>query len=217
VSYSIILVVGVLHAFMNARYQDPVREQFVSEDPAIVGLNPSAGLTGDPNTATVDTFLNSNGQTSFAYLNDPQELNNYSYGRDNPLRYTDPTGKEYIGYNAAFTVPFYGVPVGLTGGVFAIPNGYLPYIGVTTSVRPDLSWSITYSKNDASPGFAAGASELLPAGNSFVGPGGQVGFAQDQNGNYEPFGEYGIGKPGLPSASIYYAFNAASLARLINS
>ena len=39
---------------MNARYQDPVRGQFISEDPAVVGLNPSTGLTGDPNTATVD-------------------------------------------------------------------------------------------------------------------------------------------------------------------
>jgi hypothetical protein len=147
---------------MNARYQDPVRGQFISEDPAVIGLNQSTGLSGDPNTVTVDAFSNGSGQTSSAYLNDPQALNNYSYGRDNPLRYTDPTGNDYTDYNAAFTVPFYGVPVGLTGGVFATPNGYLPYIGVTTSVRPDLSWSITYSKNDASPGFAAGASEFCP-------------------------------------------------------
>ena len=105
----------------------------------------------------------------------------------------------------------------MTGGVFVTSTGYLLYLAVTTSARPDWSWSITHSKNDASPGFAIGASEFLPVGNSFIGPGGQVGYAQGPNGDYEAFGEYGIGKPGLPSASIYYAFNAANLARRINS
>jgi hypothetical protein len=122
-------VAGVLHAFMNARYQDPVRGQFITEDPAIVGIGPSTALTGNPNTATIDAFLNSDGQTSSAYLNDPQALNFYSYGRDNPLRYTDPTGKDYIDYNAAFTVPVYDVPVGLTAGVFVTPTGNLPLCG----------------------------------------------------------------------------------------
>ena len=28
---------GVLHAFMNARYLDPVRGQFITEDPLVVG------------------------------------------------------------------------------------------------------------------------------------------------------------------------------------
>jgi hypothetical protein len=87
---------------MNARYQDPVRGQFINEDPAIVGLPPSTGLTEDPNTATVDAFLNESDQTSSAYLNDPQTLNFYSYGRDNPLRYTDPTGQTSV-ENAAIS------------------------------------------------------------------------------------------------------------------
>jgi hypothetical protein len=70
--------------------------QFINEDPALVGLNPSSGLTGDANTPTVDAFLTSNGQASSAYLNDPQELNLYSYGRDNPLKYTDPSGRQFV-------------------------------------------------------------------------------------------------------------------------
>src|SRR6516165_554750 len=98
---------------MNARYQDPVRGQFINEDPAIVGLNPNSGLSGDPNTATVDAFLNSNGQSSSAYINDPQALNYYSYGRDNPLRYTDPSGKWYISLYGSVT---YG-PFDVTGGL----------------------------------------------------------------------------------------------------
>jgi RHS repeat-associated protein len=58
---------------MNARYQDPVRGQFISEDPIL--LTPSSG------------------QALNALLEDPQKMNFYSYVEDNPLRYTDPTGR----------------------------------------------------------------------------------------------------------------------------
>jgi hypothetical protein len=61
---------------MNARYQDPIRGQFISEDPAFLAV--------------------SNGD-----LNDPQQLNAYSYGRNNPIRYTDPTGKLTAAQSAA--------------------------------------------------------------------------------------------------------------------
>jgi hypothetical protein len=118
---------------MNARYQDPVRGQFVSEDPAVVGLNPNSGLTSDPNTATVAAFLNGAGQTSSAYLDDPQALNFYSYRRDNPLRYTDPSGKCmedgcYIELASIGAVS--GAVVGLAGqGVEALESGHLSSFG----------------------------------------------------------------------------------------
>jgi hypothetical protein len=111
-------VAGVLHAFMNARYQDPVRGQFISEDPAIVDLNPNTGLAGAPNTATVDAFLNGSGQTSSAYLNDPQALNLYSYGRDNPLAHTDPTGRLTIDLSYNF-VRELGANLGVGGAAGA--------------------------------------------------------------------------------------------------
>jgi hypothetical protein len=203
---------------MDARYEGPNLSRFLSEDPNFIQdsgpENWQNTESAEPQYAELNGFVRS---SNSVYLASPQNLNPYTYVDDNPLKYTDPTGKDYTDYNAAFTVPVYGVPVGLTGGIFVISNGYLPYIGVITSVRPDLSWSVTNSKNNASPGFSVAASEFLPVGNSFVGPGGQAGYAQDQNGDYEPFGEYGVGKPGLPSASIYYAFTATSLARLINS
>jgi RHS repeat-associated protein len=63
---------------MNARYQDPVRGQFISEDPLVNGLSSGAKL-----------------------LMDPQQLNFYSYGRDNPVRYTDPSGDYTAAQNAA--------------------------------------------------------------------------------------------------------------------
>jgi len=70
--------------YMNARYQDPVRGQFLNEDPAVVGLNPATALVGNMNTATVDAFLNSVNHTSAAYLDDPQALNLYTMDEITP-------------------------------------------------------------------------------------------------------------------------------------
>lgn len=57
---------------MNARYQDPVRGQFISEDPALAML--------------------SSGQELTELLKDPQKRNFYSYSQDNPITRVDPSG-----------------------------------------------------------------------------------------------------------------------------
>lgn len=54
--------------YMRARYYDPSRGQFVSQDSAF--------------WEEVERLLE-----------DPQQLNSYSYARNNPLRYTDPDGR----------------------------------------------------------------------------------------------------------------------------
>jgi peptidoglycan LD-endopeptidase CwlK len=58
---------GVVHALLNARYYDPARGQFLSEDPVFW----------------------SNRQNLF----DPQSLNGYSYANDNPITKKDPDGQ----------------------------------------------------------------------------------------------------------------------------
>jgi len=55
--------------YAQARYQDPTRGQFLSEDPI---------------------FLNDPKQQN---LTDPQSLNSYSYANDNPIGKSDPNGK----------------------------------------------------------------------------------------------------------------------------
>ncbi len=55
--------------YLNARYQDSARGQFLSEDPVFLG---------DPKSQI---------------LEDPQSLNSYSYAEDNPITKKDPTGK----------------------------------------------------------------------------------------------------------------------------
>jgi len=66
--------------YMNARYQDGNIGRFLSQDPAfqVVGspeLRQKTNLELDQ------------------YLSDPQNMNSYSYVRNNPLKHVDPTGE----------------------------------------------------------------------------------------------------------------------------
>ena len=55
-------------SYLNARYYDAARGQFLSEDPAQYSMLPQI-------------------------MGDPQQLNFYSYSRSNPLKYVDTTGE----------------------------------------------------------------------------------------------------------------------------
>ena len=57
--------------YLQARYQSPTRAQFISEDPIFLG------------TPSQQTLTN------------PQTLNSYSYGIDNPVTLADPTGRGF--------------------------------------------------------------------------------------------------------------------------
>ena len=59
---------SVVRALMQARHQNSSRGQFISEDPVFLG---------DPKQQV---------------LTDPQSLNSYSYGNDNPISNKDPNG-----------------------------------------------------------------------------------------------------------------------------
>jgi len=59
---------------------DPSRGQFLSQDPTFLAL-------GSPNQLKQ---LSQQDQQTF--LSDPQQLNSYSYGRDNPITRKDPNG-----------------------------------------------------------------------------------------------------------------------------
>ncbi len=66
--------------YLNARYYDGSRGQFLSEDPVFLSL-------GNPNQ--VGQLLD---QSQYQLLADPQQLNAYSYSRDNPTTTSDPQG-----------------------------------------------------------------------------------------------------------------------------
>jgi RHS repeat-associated protein len=79
--------------YMQARYQDPSRGQFLSQDPMYLALG------------STSSTLN--------ILPDPQQLNAYSYGRDNPIVESDPSGKD----SATLLVPLIPAGIGFTYGL----------------------------------------------------------------------------------------------------
>jgi RHS repeat-associated protein len=70
--------------YLNARYYNPSQGQFISQDPVSQQLG---------NPAQIASLVDESQQT---LLMDPQALNLYSYGEDNPLSNSDPAGKAII-------------------------------------------------------------------------------------------------------------------------
>ena len=83
--------------YLNARYYDPSRGQFISQDSTFL-------WTGDPNQVKQVT-----GREQRELLADPQLANAYSYGRGNPITQKDPNGN----IAGAAAIPFLAPEVGL--------------------------------------------------------------------------------------------------------
>jgi RHS repeat-associated protein len=66
--------------YLNARYYSSDRGQFISQDPSFLSV-------GDPNQVKQVT-----GRDQQTFLADPQLVNSYNYGRDNPISFKDPQG-----------------------------------------------------------------------------------------------------------------------------
>jgi RHS repeat-associated protein len=82
-------------SYLNARYYDGGRGQFLSEDPSFLTI-------ADPNKLKQVT-----GQQQRSLLADPQQQNSYNYGRDNPVGNKDPSGN---GPEIALVAPFIAAP-----------------------------------------------------------------------------------------------------------
>ena len=68
-------------SYLNARYYSPSQGQFLSEDSMSMAVGDEAQVQ------------QISGQSQQMLLTDPQSLNFYSYGRDNPNTNSDPNGK----------------------------------------------------------------------------------------------------------------------------
>jgi RHS repeat-associated protein len=84
-------------SYLNARYYEGSRGQFLSEDPAFLAI-------GNPGQLQQ---LSQPDQQRF--LADPQQINSYSYGRDNPITYKDPQGLWALRFGIAGTIPLWGL------------------------------------------------------------------------------------------------------------
>jgi len=123
---------------------------------------------------------------------------------NNPIRFIDPLGLEYLDLNVSFGFPFL---LGFTGGIMWNKEGISPYIGGGI-MNPGLGASLTWSPNDISPGVSVGVQVAL----ILAGQGGYA-FGKDcAPGSF--FGEIGMGGsfPFLFSGSFtgYYVFGPYS-------
>jgi len=84
-------------SYLNARYYDNSRGQFLSEDPSFLAVG-DLGLI---------KRVAGNDQRSF--LADPQLANSYSYGRNNPITQKDPSGNNPFILGGAVLGDFYGI------------------------------------------------------------------------------------------------------------
>jgi RHS repeat-associated protein len=66
--------------YLNARYYNGAIGKFISQDPVFRAIGNEAEIQ------------EKTGFNMSALLSDPQQLNSYSYARNNPIRYSDPTG-----------------------------------------------------------------------------------------------------------------------------
>jgi RHS repeat-associated protein len=79
-------------SYLNARYFNSGRGQFITEDPTFLAL-------GTPNQ------LQQLSQDQLTLISDPQQLNSYSYGRNNPVTNEDPQGLWAFQFGIAGTIP----------------------------------------------------------------------------------------------------------------
>ena len=84
-------------SYLNARYYQGSRGQFMSQDPVFLLMGDRKGMKEMAQ------------QELGAILADPQVLNSYNYARNNPIVFKDSSGKWYVDIGATFTAgPFTG-------------------------------------------------------------------------------------------------------------
>ncbi len=144
-------------SYLNARYYDSSRGQFLTEDPVFLSV-------GNPNQVQQLT-----GENTRTYLSDPQQFNSYSYGKDNPIKNMDPSGNGLLQGTVSF-----GWWLG--GGTFSsdIDTSRLGWqIELGPSIGPSLGgrFSGSYDPNGsldlAGPYFQVSAGATLGVGANY--------------------------------------------------
>jgi RHS repeat-associated protein len=154
-------------SYLNARYYDGSRGQFLSQDPVFLG--------------------NPKGQT----LRDPQSLNTYSYSGDNPITKSDPSGK-YWDISLSGTCSCFGPEL---PGPSAAVGVRIDSHGVVGYASPGAGWgyggkpvTVSYTPGDIPRDQSSGTNVGADAG--------VFGWSSNiqQNGSIDtPTTNYGVG------------------------
>ena len=115
-------------SYLNARYYDGVKAKFLSQDPSFLAI-------GDLRQVKELT-----GQELQNYLADPQQLNSYSYARNNPIRYVDANGRAT--YEVGFNISI--LALGFGGGVRLEPGVGWQYFSDFPSAGASFGGSVKY-------------------------------------------------------------------------
>jgi RHS repeat-associated protein len=95
-------------SYLNARYFSSRQGQFITQDPVFLAL-------GNPNQ-----LKQVSQQDQQQFLSDPQQLNSYSYGDDNPITRKDPDGRD--AFRSAVEFSHLGITALETGSFVLFPN-----------------------------------------------------------------------------------------------
>jgi RHS repeat-associated protein len=152
---------GIVHALLQARYQDPQRGQFISQDPTFLAL-------GNP-----DQLKQFSQQDQQTFLSDPQQLNSYSYARNNPISRKDPNGRSALTGGFDFSAWNFTGSAGLNFDQYGIDYyyGWGIAAGVHTGANAGITTdNLSHTYSLSSSGFAA-------AGDFY---GGEVSYGMTQ-------------------------------------
>ena len=162
--------------YYNARYYDPQIGRFISADTVVqwsTGVDVvSYALTVNAITTELGSLSAPQGNYPAVTLQvprNPENLNRYSYVLNNPLRYTDPFGRDTEGdqfnFNAAFGI------------------GFSFEIGIVKDDKGNVAWVVSLAFLGGTPSASAGYQyQHTDAGlNVIPSPGGYLLNSQNQS------------------------------------
>lgn len=172
--------------YLNARYQDPARGQFLSQDPVFLS---------DPKNQI---------------LEDPQSLNSYSYAENNPITKKDPTGRQtaplsLVSLYLLLAIAYLSLAISLSPqGHQAMQQATYGAVQAASSISiPAIHFGGSVSGIQSSP-FSTPATQGIPSYSSNSTPSTNINFSKSGKAtgtpkpNDAPSGTKPIDSVGLP-------------------
>jgi RHS repeat-associated protein len=137
-------------SYLNARYDEGSRGQFLSQDPTFLSI-------GDP-----IELLQLYRQDQEKLLSDPQQLNPFSYGRDNPITSKDPQGLWAVKFGVEGTIPGWGLSGQI--GIQADLQGVEYYYGTGIAGGGGISFGPQITTADLSHQYSVSSEAFAQGG-----------------------------------------------------
>jgi len=180
--------------YLGARYYDGEISRFISEDPMYLAIGSEEKLKQVTSKRLEEI------------LSDPQQLNSYTYARNNPLKYIDPTGNDYIEVNLSASLYPVSANVGFKIDFTNLRLDYTNGVGFGGGVSTDLSAMYNFGHLPKEQKYITTSTEVT-AGAGIVGKGSiENTISLDQNNdiknNSNIGGAIGVGVGGGMSIAV---------------